>query len=125
MGMDWVWIAVGGALGSTARVGVGLLFAQRTGTAFPWGTLVVNLTGAFAIGLLLTTGTYESAPVGWKFLGAGLLGAYTTVSAFSAQTHQMLRDGRPGPAATYFVASMLGCPVMAAVGMFAGGLLFW
>lgn len=125
MGMDWVWVAIGGALGSTARVGVTLLVGQRAGTVFPWGTLTVNLTGAFAVGLLITTGTLDGGPVGWKLLGVGLLGAYTTVSAFSVQTNQMLRDDRPGAAATYFVASLLGCPLMAAVGMFAGGLMFW
>lgn len=122
MGMDWVWVAAGGALGSMARVGVGLLVSQRTGTTFPWGTLTVNLTGAFAIGLLLAA---AEEPAAWEFLALGLLGAYTTVSAFSLQANQLIRAGRIRAASAYVVASLCGCPLVALAAMTFGLEVLW
>lgn len=122
MGMDWFWVAMGGAVGSCARVGVGLLVSHRTGTAFPWGTLVVNLTGAFAIGMLLATAV---SPTAWRFLALGLLGSYTTVSAFSLQTNQLVQAGRKRAAAIYVVASLVGCPVLALAGSLVNLEVLW
>jgi CrcB protein len=120
--VDWIWVAMGGALGSCARVGVGLLVSNRLGQAFPWGTLVVNLTGAFAIGLLLAAAV---SPSGWQFLALGLLGAYTTVSAFSLQMTQLVHAGRRRAAAAYVAASLVGCPLMAIAGSVIGPGVMW
>lgn len=120
--MDWIWVAMGGALGSCARVGVSLLVSHRVGHTFPWGTLTVNLSGAFAVGLLLAT---AASPAGWRFLALGLLGAYTTMSAFSLQTNQLVRAGRRHAAVMYVAASLIGCPLMALAGTFVDLGVVW
>ncbi|MGL6250647.1 MAG: CrcB family protein, partial [Billgrantia desiderata] len=82
-------VAAGGALGGMARLAVSNLFARRWGTAFPWGTLVVNLSGALLAGALAGWfGPARGGEVtgGWLFLVVGLLGGYTTVSSLSLQS---------------------------------------
>lgn len=82
------WVFVGGALGTLARYGVGLAIDPVGGV--PLATLLVNLVGSFALGLLLGATTDERLRAG---LGTGLLGGFTTYSAFAAETEQLLRDG--------------------------------
>jgi fluoride exporter len=93
-------VMAGGALGSVARWGIGVWIASLPlTTRFPVATLTVNIAGSFAIGFLseisLTAGQRLADP-GWKaFLIVGLLGGFTTFSAFSHQTITLLRDGHP------------------------------
>lgn len=93
-------VALGGALGSAARVLVAQFVTQRLGDAFPWGTLVVNVSGALMIGAMvpaltdiqsLTDG--RAAPPGAALLIVGLVGSYTTVSSFSLQTLALIEEG--------------------------------
>lgn len=108
----WLLIAVGSALGGVSRYGVGLLVAQRVGIAFPWGTLAVNVIGSFAIGVcgaLLAVTNRTTAPWLREFVMVGFLGGFTTFSAFSLQTLQLLRDGKLAAAAANVVASVLIC----------------
>jgi len=95
--ISYFWVALGGALGSVARFWASGAIAQRFGESFPWGTLVINVTGSFVIGLLAavtgTDGRWLSAPSGRQFLVVGILGGYTTFSAFSLQTLNLARDG--------------------------------
>jgi fluoride exporter len=84
-------VAIGGALGSVARVWVAQMIGHRFGTNFPWGTLFVNVTGSMLIGIFagLSEGRVGSAgiaPSTRNFLIAGVCGGYTTFSAFSLQT---------------------------------------
>lgn len=87
-------VGVGGALGALARFLVGTWTAQALGTRFPWGTVLVNLTGCLAIGFVLTM--VEERLVSREslrpLLVVGFLGAYTTFSTFGWETHGLLRD---------------------------------
>lgn len=93
----YLWIALGGALGSVARYGLSSLIAVRIGEVFPWGTLVVNITGCFVIGFFagLTgpEGRVMVAPDLRQFVLVGVCGGYTTFSSFSLQTLNLIRNG--------------------------------
>jgi CrcB protein len=90
--LAYLWIAIGGAIGSMARYGFGNLASQKFGETFPWGTLVVNITGSFVIGVLgaLTEADARMATQSRVFvrqlLITGVCGGYTTFSSFSLQT---------------------------------------
>ncbi|MDB6168615.1 MAG: crcB [Verrucomicrobia bacterium] len=109
----YLLIALGGGLGSVTRFWLSEMISARMDSPFPWGTLVVNLTGCFAIGLL----AFYSGPGGRHFtsqegrflLLTGFCGGYTTFSAFSLQTLTLLRSGDTGRAAAYVVVSVALC----------------
>jgi len=92
-------IAIAGALGALARWGVGTWFGQRF-PSFAWGTLVVNVSGSFVLGLLFALLIEKAAgsPTMRLALTTGLMGAYTTFSTFSLETLRMLEDGATGSA---------------------------
>jgi CrcB protein len=105
---EYVWVAIGGMLGAMARFGVGKAVAGTWGSALPYGTLVVNLTGSFAIGLLLTVLLDRVADPLWRLLlVTGFLGGYTTFSAYSYELIALIVSGRVTWAAAYLVASNL------------------
>ncbi|WP_101341844.1 fluoride efflux transporter CrcB (plasmid) [Cereibacter azotoformans] len=94
-------VALGGALGGTLRYAISGLVARRWGESFPWGTLVVNVTGAGLIGalaaLVVVPGDHAVLrPSLWLVFVTGVLGSYTTVSSFSLQTLALLRQGETG-----------------------------
>ncbi len=95
--MSYFWIFIGGGLGSAARFAGSNLVARHFGDAFPWGTLAVNVSGSFLIGLFATlTGPDGHWPASLslrQFVMIGLCGGYTTFSAFSLQTLALARDG--------------------------------
>lgn len=107
--MTYLWIGVGGAVGAMARYALGDALAARFGRDFPYGTLVVNLTGSLLIGLILTLlldrGMANSTSR--QLLVVGVLGGYTTFSSFSYETMTLLQDGRPARAALYVASSVL------------------
>jgi CrcB protein len=88
-------VALGGALGGMGRFAVSNLMARYLGKAFPWGTLVVNTSGALVAGWLLGSQGLPaiSSPL-WLFTVAGLLGGYTTVSSFSLQTIELWQSNQ-------------------------------
>jgi fluoride exporter len=99
-------IAVLGGLGAVGRFLLDGAVAARAGRGFPWGTLAVNLSGAFALGLL--TGAALSGD-GLRLLGTGLIGAYTTFSTWAFETHRQAEDGRTrGALANLAVSLVLG-----------------
>ncbi len=107
-------VALGGALGSMARFWVSGVVARRHGDAFPLGTLVVNVTGAAAIGaisaLLMEPGTLSVERITlWSGLVIGILGSYTTVSSFSLQTLALARSGEGRRAAGNVILSLGLC----------------
>lgn len=89
-----LWIGLGGFLGANARYWLGLWLADRWGTAFPYGTLVVNALGSLVLALLLTlaTGRVSVPPGARLFLAIGFLGGFTTFSAFSYETISLLQQ---------------------------------
>lgn len=89
-------IALGSALGGVARNGMSAWVAQRAGDAFPWGTLAVNVLGSLVVGALAAVGDSPrwGLPVEVRqFLMIGVLGGFTTFSAFSLQTLRLIQDG--------------------------------
>ena len=107
-------VALGGALGGVTRVWLAGVVTRQLGERFPWGTLVVNVSGAGLIGLaaalaLGNDGSAMASPSAWALLVIGVLGSYTTVSSFSYQTLALLRAGEPGRAAANVAASLILC----------------
>jgi len=93
----------GGFLGSVARYGISVLMAPWTGT-FPWATLAINIAGCFLIGLLMPM--LEQRPEGVVFVVTGILGGFTTFSAFGHETHRLAQGSNPWMAAVYVAASV-------------------
>ena len=94
----YLWIAIGGALGSVGRFWFSGVLARQFGETFPWGTLLVNVSGSFAIGFFATLTSSEGrwlAPTGFRqFFIYGMCGGYTTFSSFSWQTLELAQDGQ-------------------------------
>lgn len=110
-------VALGGALGSLARWLVQGWVARWTPTSnIPWGTFAVNAAGSFAIGAVLTLALDRSlvSPSARLFLATGLLGGFTTFSAFSWESFELMRDGH-WPAAFVYVGGSLASGLIAAV----------
>jgi fluoride exporter len=118
-----IWVALGGALGGAARFFVSGFVGRRIGETFPWGTMVVNISGAFAIGLIAAGAEARllfDVPDIWAFAVVGFLGSYTTVSSFSLQTLALARDGNWRQAGANVVLSVLLCLAAAAAGLAVG-----
>jgi CrcB protein len=87
-------IAVGGSLGALARYGLSTFVYQLAGEIFPWGTLVVNLSGSYLIGVFIELFDTAVFPPAWRSLiTIGFLGAYTTFSTYTLETVNLIRDG--------------------------------
>jgi len=124
--MQYLVIGLGGALGSMLRFGVGSLIdsnVQKTGYLFPWGTIVVNITGCFVIGFIYTISTGEGrlllSPLTRNFITIGILGGYTTFSSFSLQTLTLAQSGQGWSAAANVLLSVVLC----LVGVWLGAML--
>lgn len=112
-----LWVAAGGALGGMGRLALSTAVARWLGTHFPWGTLVVNLSGAFAAGWLAGYLSGSPLPEGvWLFLMIGVLGGYTTVSSLSLQTLTLWRSGQPHQAAMNLIGTTVAGVALAAMG---------
>ena len=122
--MAYLWIALGGALGSAGRYWLSGVVTERAGGTFPWGTLVVNVTGSFVIGLLAALtepgGRRYLSPSGRQFLMYGICGGYTTFSSFSLQTLELLRAGDLAKAGANALSSVLLCMVAVWLGYLLG-----
>jgi fluoride exporter len=107
--MNFLLVMIGGALGSAGRYGVGLLTGRALGPDYPWGTLAVNLIGGFLMGVLAgalaRTGGSEHTRL---LFGVGVLGGFTTFSAFSLDAVTMIERGDWGMAITYALISVIG-----------------
>ncbi|MBP7001155.1 MAG: fluoride efflux transporter CrcB [Amaricoccus sp.] len=115
-------VALGGALGGAARHVAAMAVTRRTDEGFPWGILVVNLSGAAMVGALAALVPAEHDPLR-LLLGTGFLGGYTTVSAFALQTLTLAEEGRPGAAFGYVAASVAGSIAAVAAGFALADLL--
>lgn len=102
-------IALGGALGSVARYVTATLVVQATGTGFPWGTLTVNVIGGFLIGVIaeLIASRWSVPPELRGFLITGILGGFTTFSAFSLEMVGMIERHSFASAAAYVIGSVV------------------
>ncbi|GAA6526330.1 fluoride efflux transporter CrcB [Intrasporangium sp. DVR] len=113
-------IALGGALGAAARYGTGQLWPTTPG-GLPWATLVVNVAGSFLLGLLMVYVTDVWPPRRYvrPFLGVGVLGGFTTFSAYALDARALLADGR----ATAALAYVAGTLALALAAVVAGALV--
>lgn len=104
-----VFIGVAGLVGTLLRYWIAGFLTDRHGEAFPWGTLVVNLAGCFLAGaaFYLTQEKFDVSPTLRAVILIGLLGGFTTFSAYGLQTFTLLRDGELGLAALNVTASNL------------------
>jgi CrcB protein len=119
-----IWVSLGSVLGGMARFWLSGVVARRVGETFPWGTMVINGSGAFVIGVLAASAAGHgvlAAVRPWQFAVTGFLGCYTTVSSFSLQTLALARDGETARAAGNVVLSLSLC-LAAVTGGFAAGL---
>jgi len=110
---SYIWIAIGGALGSVARYWCSGVAARLFGETFPWGTLIVNVSGSFVIGLFATLtgpdGRMFVGPTARQFVMVGLCGGYTTFSSFSIQTLDLFNDGEWLYAGANIAGSVILC----------------
>ena len=113
---SYFWIALGSALGGAGRYWCSGLVARHFGESFPWGTLVVNVLGSFVVGFAdaLLAGTAAR-----QLVMAGLCGGFTTFSAFSLQTLNLVRDGEWARAGANVGASVVTCLISVWLGHIA------
>jgi CrcB protein len=106
--MPVLWVALGGALGSVGRYGLGSWVQRASGSAFPWGTMAVNLVGSLLIGFLMVWLRVSGGSTNLRmFLIVGVLGGFTTFSAFGWETVTLLQEGSWGRAALYALGSLI------------------
>jgi CrcB protein len=118
MTMTYLIVFLGGGIGAALRHGVNLASARTLGTAFPYGTLLINITGSLIMGLAAAYFAFKGdASQHWRlFMTTGILGGYTTFSAFSLDAALLYERGEIGLAAVYVIASV----AVSIVGLFAG-----
>jgi CrcB protein len=106
--MIWWYVALGSAVGGVARFGLSALVQQRAGPSFPFGTLVVNVSGSLLLGFLwrFALGTDSISPEARALLTTGFCGGYTTFSTFTYETMVLLEDGASARAGAYVVLSV-------------------
>jgi CrcB protein len=116
--MNYVLVFIGGGLGSSLRHTINVVCAKCIGTAFPYGTFIINITGSTVMGLVAGYFAFRGdAPQSWRlFLMTGILGGYTTFSAYSLDAALLYERGEIGLAAFYVVGSV----VFSILGLFAG-----
>ncbi len=119
--MILVGVAVAGAFGALARFAVDHAVQRRAGSDFPLGTLVINVTGSFLLGVLVGAALHLGLSAAWvTVLGTGMLGAYTTFSTFSFDTVRLLENGEWRPAVANLVAGVGVGLTAAAIGLLLG-----
>ncbi len=122
----WIAVALGGAIGSVGRFWLTGAMTALTGPRFPWGTLLINVLGSFGIGLVagitvtpVRIGIHPDIRV---FLMTGICGGFTTFSAFSLQTLELMQSGDIVPALGYAIGSIVLCVVATYAGWALGNL---
>jgi CrcB protein len=129
--LNYLVIGLGGALGSMLRFGMGSFIdsgmSKGAGPIFPWGTILVNITGCFIIGFVFTISTAEGrwmlSPLTRNFITIGILGGYTTFSSFSWQTLSLAQSGQWLGAAANVLISVVLCLVGVSLGAMLAGWL--
>lgn len=118
--MNVLLVAIGAAIGGVARYLIGGWLASLLGPDFPWGTVFVNVTGSFVIGVVLVLVQGGALPAGARpFVAVGILGGYTTFSTYSYETLELMTDGNYGVAViNVFVQLVLGL-----IGVYLGVVL--
>jgi CrcB protein len=119
--LNYVMVAIGGAVGSVVRFWISTLLAKRFTETFPIGTLAVNVSGSFIIGVLAALAKSEAFSSSTRaFLMVGVCGGYTTFSSFSLQSLQLLQNGNYYYAGLNTVLSFVLCMIAVWLGYLAG-----
>lgn len=116
---SWIWVGIGGSIGSLCRYGIARWAGNRFSGLFPWGTLIANAVGGFLLGFLQGS---TVAAVWMLFLGTGVLGGLTTFSTWMLESLRLIEEGEYGTA----VLNLLAAVAVGLVGywlgyVFAGG----
>ena len=118
--LAWMAFVAAGALGAPLRYLVDIAITERTRSPLPWGTLVINVTGSFLLGLLTGLGLHHGLPKTARVvLGTGFCGAYTTFSTFTYETVRLLEEGDPLAAAKNATGTLLVAALAGAAGLAA------
>ena len=126
--LAYLWVAIGGALGSVTRFWVNGLISEKFGATFPWGTLAINVTGSFVIGIIGALAIPEgrmdspSRQFATQFLMIGICGGYTTFSSFSLQTLNLLREREWLYAGGNVILSVILCLIAVWLGWLLGDI---
>jgi len=123
--LNYLLVFAGGGLGAAARYGLQGLIYEKTGTGFPYGTLVVNVLGCLVIGALMSAmeERFLVHPSVRIFLTIGVLGGFTTFSSFGFETVSLFRDGEIFLGLTNAIGTMVLCLVGTWIGMLLGKLI--
>jgi CrcB protein len=117
-----IFVLLGGAVGAGFRYQISAVALRNLGPGFPWGTWIINLLGGFLMGILAGTLVKQFTPEQGEplrlLLGVGVLGGFTTFSAFSLETANMLLRGQTVRAAAYAVSSVAGSVMFLLAGLF-------
>jgi CrcB protein len=113
----YLWIALGSALGGMARFWLGKEITSHYGSAFPWGTMTINILGSFLIGFASNWSQQDTVRL---FVMVGICGGFTTFSSFSLETLTLLRMGAWQRGSAYVVASVGICVIATMLGSVAG-----
>ena len=117
-GGAWVAFLAAGAVGAIVRHLIHVWMADRTQSAFPWGTLLINASGSLLLGVLTGLALYHGFPDTPKVvLGTGFCGAYTTFSTFTFETMRLMEEGEIAAAMRNAAGSLLVCGAAAALGL--------
>lgn len=116
-------VALAGGLGAVARFALDTGIRAWLGTRMPWGTLVINLSGSFLLGLLVGSVVSGTLPSEWQWaLGTGFLGGYTTFSTASFETVRLLQERRFGAAFVTGLVQLVAATALAGLGLWLGSL---
>ena len=128
MNFAYLWVALGGALGSVSRFWLNGIISAKFGETFPFGTLIINITGSFLIGIFAALAIPEgrmdsqSRAFATQFLMIGICGGYTTFSSFSLQTLNLLRDREWLYAGGNVILSVILCMIAVWLGYLIGSI---
>lgn len=117
-------VGIGGGLGAMARLVAAGLAAALLGSAFPWGILLVNISGCLVMGLVAGSQLLDGVPTWRAFVATGIMGGYTTFSTFSLDALQLMERREFAAAFGYIGGSLFGCLVAVAAGYFLARALF-
>jgi CrcB protein len=125
--IGYFWVAIGGALGSVLRFWFSVVAARHFGESFPWGTVLVNISGSVVIGLFAALtgpeGKWVASTNLRYFVMVGICGGYTTFSSFSLQTLNLIRDRQLMYAGANILLSVVLCLIGVWLGYVLGGTL--
>ncbi|ERI92527.1 protein CrcB [Clostridiales bacterium oral taxon 876 str. F0540] len=114
--MNYLLVGIGGAFGSITRYSLGRFISSKTKSKFPFGTFFINITGAFLLGILSSSGAGSSV---YSLLGDGFLGAYTTFSTFMYEGFNLFQDNKKLNAFIYILGSL----IIGIIGFMLGALI--